>query len=106
MKKQKRSGSYTIKQGDKVGRNSYGKDIIFIVKKIIKNSNDEKIAILKGITVRIEADAPIYDLVLVEKQRIDNTMRSLDTKLENRVKMYPKEKIQPKVLLKRKFSRE
>ena len=47
-----------IKKGDIVGRKSYGKDIIFIVERIIQNKND-KIAILKGLVERIEADSDV-----------------------------------------------
>lgn len=75
-----------LKKGDIVGRKSYGKDILFIVEKIIKKENQEKIAILKGLTIRIEADAPIEDLVLIEKERVQSNMRSLETRLENRIK--------------------
>ena len=48
-----------IKRGDIVSRNSYGNDIIFSVKRIIKLTNKRQIAILKGIDVRVEADAPL-----------------------------------------------
>lgn len=48
-----------IKKGDIVGRYSYNNDILFFVDKIIKQYKDEKSAILKGLNIRIEADAPI-----------------------------------------------
>lgn len=48
-----------IKKGDTVSRNSYGNDIIFYVKRVIKLANKKEIAILKGIDVRVEADAPL-----------------------------------------------
>lgn len=48
-----------IKKGDTVTRNSYNNDIIFKVDKIIRTSNNVRIAILKGIDIRIEADAPL-----------------------------------------------
>ena len=57
-----------IKKGDIVGRKSYGKDIIFIVERIIQNKND-KIAILKGLVERIEADSDVDDLEIIEKIR-------------------------------------
>lgn len=74
-----------IKKGDMVVRKSYGKDIIFKVVRIIK-SNNSQFAILKGVTIRIEADAPIADLEIAQKQRIENSMRNLENKLENRIK--------------------
>lgn len=75
-----------IKKGDIVGRNSYGKDILFIVERIFKKETGEKIAILKGLIIRIEADAPMEDLVVIEKERIENNVRSMENKLENRIR--------------------
>ena len=56
-----------IKKGDIVGRISYNKDIIFIVKDI-KNKNN---VILEGIFERIIADSNIYDLELIDKKEVD-----------------------------------
>ena len=56
-----------IKKGDYVTRNSYNNDIVFCVKRIIKLSNNKKIAILKGIDIRIEADAYIEDLKIISE---------------------------------------
>lgn len=77
-----------MKKGDVVGRVSYGKDILFTVERIIKKSDGKQIVILKGITVRVEADAPIEDLELIEKQEIEKGLRNLDTQLEERIKKY------------------
>lgn len=66
----------TLKKGDIVARKSYNKDILFIIDRIINKNS--KIAILKGITIRIEADAPIEDLTHVEKERIREEYRKLD----------------------------
>ena len=51
-----------IKKGDIVGRYSYNNDIVFYVDRIITFDGTKKIAILKGINIRVEADAPIEDL--------------------------------------------
>lgn len=48
-----------IKKGDIVSRYSYNNDIIFFVDKIIKQYRMGKIAILKGLNLRIEADAEV-----------------------------------------------
>ena len=48
-----------IKNGDYVTRESHGKDILFSVEKIIPLSNGKENAILKGVTYRIKADAPL-----------------------------------------------
>ena len=56
-----------IKKGDIVGRISYNKDIIFIVKDI-RNKNN---VILEGVFERIIADSSIYDLELIDKKEIN-----------------------------------
>ncbi len=50
-----------IKPGDVVCRKSYGSDIFFKVKKI-KDNDKKKVAIIKGLDVRLIADAPLDDL--------------------------------------------
>ena len=70
-----------IKKGDIVSRYSYNHDIIFSVKRIIKLANKKQIAILKGIDVRVEADAPIEDLRAVTKDE----QKSREKKLEERI---------------------
>lgn len=97
---------YKIKKGDIVGRKSYGQDILFVVQRIIKRTNEESIAILKGMTLRIEADAPISDLVIIEKQRIDNNLRSLNDRLEDRIKCIEKDTKKQIKIFSRRFSRE
>ena len=72
-----------IKKGDIVARKSYGKDIIFIVTRVIENK-DGNIAILKGILERIEADSDIKDLELVEKDVAKKQLDRLDNKISNR----------------------
>lgn len=77
-----------IKKGDVVGRISYGNDILFEVQRIIKQKSGNHIAILKGIATRIVADAPICDLELSDKEHVENKLRSLDNRLEDRIKKY------------------
>ena len=55
-----------IKKGDIVARKSYGCDILFFIDKIIVSSNNTAIAILKGITIRILADAFLDDLFIID----------------------------------------
>ena len=74
-----------IKKGDIVGRKSYNNDILFVIKKIINLSNGKKIALLKGLTERIEADSDIEDLCLMRKEKVENNLRSLDRKLKERI---------------------
>jgi len=75
-----------IKKNDIVCRRSYGGDILFSVERIIKSTRGKDYAILKGVTIRIEADAPLEDLQLVEKTIIQSNLRSLDHKMEKRIK--------------------
>lgn len=44
--------------------------------------------ILRGITVRIMADAYLEDIVKIEAEEADNCLRSLDTQIENRVNRF------------------
>ncbi len=55
----------SIKSGDFVVRRSYDRDIIFKVKQIFKDENGKLSAILKGVELRLLADAPITDLETV-----------------------------------------
>lgn len=74
-----------IKKGDAVTRTSYGNDIIFSVKRIIKLGNKKEIAILKGIDVRVEADAPVEDLQIVSKEEQEKREKELEKRIINRI---------------------
>lgn len=74
-----------IKKGDIVGRKSYNSDILFKIDKIIETSKG-KIALLKGIMIRIEADAPIEDLRIIEKDKVRTNIKILDDKIINKIK--------------------
>ena len=55
-----------FKEGDVVGRLSYNKDIIFIIKRI-----NGRTAYLNGLYVRLVADSDISDLVKIEDKILD-----------------------------------
>lgn len=74
-----------IRKGDIVSRNSYGNDIIFLVKRIIKLVDKREIAILKGIDVRVEADAPIEDLQIVSKEEYKKREKELEERIINKI---------------------
>lgn len=74
-----------IKKGDIVARRSHKCDILFSVENIIRSSNGMQIAILKGITTRIVADAYLDDLVILDSKKVDDSLRSLDIKIEDRI---------------------
>lgn len=67
----------SIKKGDFVTRNSYNNDTIF---KVI-NIHDGK-CYLKGIEVRLYADSPEDDLVIVDSPTIEDNMDDIDIKDE------------------------
>lgn len=75
MKKKK------IKNGDYVTRLSHGKDILFNVEKIIKLNNGNENAILKGLTYRIKADAPIDDLYVIDKKEAIDIIDKFDLRV-------------------------
>ena len=70
-----------LKKGDVVGRISYGKDIFFIIDRIITLKDNTKIAILKGITIRIKADSPIEDLELIDARVVKNYVNVVEQKM-------------------------
>lgn len=86
-----------IKKGDIVARKSYGKDIIFYVKRIIKTSNGE-IAILSGLIDRIEADSKIEDLEIIDKKTLDIIMKEQDEKNIKRLNKVRQKIITGKIL--------
>ena len=71
-----------VKSGDYVTRKSHGKYVLFNVEKIIKLSNGKENVILKGLTYRIKADAPIEDLCIVDKKTALEMISKLDTDIE------------------------
>ena len=77
-----------IKKGDKVARKSYGKDVIFIVDMVIKDS----IAILTGITTRLKADAPVNDLEKISSKDVEKIFNSINKKIDKRTSKYRIEK--------------
>ena len=86
----------SINVGDMVARKSYGEDIIFVVDKIIETSQKD-FAILKGLTIRITADAPIDDLKHVNKDKIENSVNNIDEIIKQRVKTFEAELLKRKI---------
>lgn len=79
-----------IKKGDIVARKSHNLDILFSVERIIRSSSGTQIAILKGITARIVADAYLEDLVILDNKILNDSLRSLDIKIEDRINSFLK----------------
>jgi spore coat assembly protein len=72
--------SMDIKVGDLVGRRSYGCDVVFRVHEI-KHQNDKCIIILKGVNLRIIADAPEGDIIKLPLSKINEDIRSFDDRI-------------------------
>ena len=75
-----------FRKGDIVGRKSYGKDILFVVEKIIRTNNNFSYAILKGLTYRIEADSPTSDLELISREKVNEHIKILESRMETRIR--------------------
>jgi len=56
-----------VKPGDIVKRISYGGDLLF---KVVEVHEEKNLALLKGINIRVLADAPLDDLILPTKNEI------------------------------------
>ncbi len=72
-----------IRKGIIVTRKSYNDDILFSVEDIVE-TNQGKFAILKGITIRIKANALISDLNIVDKKKIKEELKIFDKKIAER----------------------
>lgn len=74
-----------LKIGDIVARKSYGYDIFFKVADI-KNDGKESIITLKGITYRIQADAPASDLVVQPAAKVQEYRNKVDIECNRRLR--------------------
>lgn len=70
-----------VTAGDIVARISYGKDLLFKVIEIKKSEKGE-IAVLKGIDIRLCADAPVSDLIKVTDKEYRDYIKSSIKKTE------------------------
>lgn len=75
----------SIQPGDIVTRKSYGHDVIFRVKAVYENKEGKKIAVLKGVDVRLMADAPLADLEQIIE--IDYSRYRNENMLQNNTKV-------------------
>ena len=55
---------------------------MFIVDRLIKTNNNEEIAILKGIIVRIKADSPVNDLEKIDKRVVEIKVKSFENRIQ------------------------
>ena len=80
-----------IRKGNFVTRISYGRDIIFIVDRLMRLNNGAVYAILKGVTIRIVADSNVNDLEKVEAKKVITSIRLEEKMIEERIKQNRKE---------------
>ena len=80
-----------VKKGEYVTRKSYGNDIVFVVDRIINLKDGNALAILKGVTFRVEADAPLQDIEKVDESRVINSKKEIDKMLIERINNYKKQ---------------
>lgn len=71
--------------GDKVVRKSYGRDITFKIVNIVVTGSD-KLYILKGISLRIEADAPEDDLEIINDGNAEEKEVVFNRKVNSSIK--------------------
>lgn len=76
-----------ISLGDIVARKSYGRDVMFEVVDILKIQN-EKIAILKGIIERIEADSKLNDLEKISQSQVEEKLKQFDENFNKKIVEY------------------
>ena len=79
-----------IKKGSIVGRKSYHKDVLFVVKNIIYTKNGN-IAILRGIIERVEADSDINDLEIIQKDDLKEYLNKKNEEIEKKIEKSQKE---------------
>ena len=79
-----------IKQGDIVSKRFSNSNILYSVEKITKDLNGRDVAILKGIIVRIVETVYLDKLVIIDNDKLDDSLRSLDSKINERINNFIK----------------
>ena len=74
-----------IKKGSIVVRKSHLRDVIFKVVKIFKTDNNT-IALLRGLIERVEADSPIDDLELVNPKVVKEAYDKFNKKINDKIR--------------------
>ena len=85
-------------KGDLVSRKSYNNDVIFKVCNIKENGDGERVAYLKGINVRLQADSPESDLAPVTNDEMRENTETFEVKMGRGLKRKSgREKKSPKL---------
>ncbi len=74
-----------IQVGDIVARKSYGQDVFFRVTEI-KSSNKGNVMVLRGVSERIQADAPECDLILPGEKSVMERKARIGDIIESKTK--------------------
>lgn len=64
----------TFRPGDYVTRKSYGHDLVFVIREIFPG---RRLAVLKGLDVRLLADAPLDDLQKISPEELAERQQQL-----------------------------
>lgn len=75
-----------IKIGDIVTRNSDNNNILFYVEDIIRSRGMMPVAILKGVTIRIEVSSSLEDIRLENKSIVKSEIQKFDNNIDSRAK--------------------
>lgn len=75
-----------IKIGDIVTRNSDNNNILFYVEDIIKSRGMMPVAILKGVTIRIEVSSSLEDIRLENKSIVKSEIQKFDNNIDSRAR--------------------
>lgn len=94
-----------IKVGDLVGRKSYGCDVVFRVHDILQQ-NGKTVIILKGMSLRILADAPEADVVKLPPSKINENVKNYTLRAQKLMKRLEKRAKKPGVNIGSSLGRE
>ncbi|KRQ87783.1 Sporulation-specific protease YabG [Caloramator mitchellensis] len=76
----------SLKVGDIVARKSYGGDVYFKIMQIITKSDGKRTYVLKGIELRIVADAPEEDLMQIDSRKLNEYDEVFNKKVNAKIK--------------------
>ena len=76
------------------GKKIICKDVIFVIDKVIKRKGRTDFAILKGLTIRIKADAPVSDLEIVSREEIEKSLKDVEETIKQRARKISEEEQQ------------
>lgn len=79
----------SIRAGDIVTRKSYGNDILFVV---LSLNRAKQTAVLQGLEMRLVADAPLDDLIKMDKEGLDKELEKDFSKKNESIRLIHQER--------------